>query len=40
MALAYTVRDRMLDRYIATVEAIADERIRTPRSSRIFRPSS
>src|SRR5262249_12181848 len=24
MALAYTVRDRMLDRYIATVEAIAD----------------
>jgi glycogen phosphorylase len=26
MALAYTVRDRMLDRYVATVEALADAR--------------
>ena len=39
MALAYTVRDRMLDRYIATVEAIAGAS-RTRRSSRISRPNS
>ena len=35
MALAYTVRDRMIDRYIATVDAIAGANT-TPRSLRIF----
>ena len=39
MALAYTVRDRMLDRYIATVDAIDGSRA-PPRSSPISRPSS
>ncbi len=39
MALAYTVRDRMLDRYITTLER-SRARAATPRSWRISRPSS
>ena len=39
MALAYTVRDRMLDRYIRTLEGIAAP-VRQPRWWRISRPSS
>ena len=39
MALAYTVRDRMLDRYITTLDAIADPRT-GPRSSPTCRPNS
>ena len=39
MALAYTVRDRMIDRYIRTLEAIPTGGAAS-RSSRIYRPNS
>ena len=40
MALAYTVRDRMLRPLHQDLEAIADAACREPRWSRISRPSS
>ena len=39
MALAYTVRDRMMHRYIATWNRLP-QRTRMPRSLRIFQRSS